>query len=232
MTKTKNQKRAILSIEAVVTPRSDKTYKGNLTDSLVDTAIYRCLTGRDLPSLCYYEPALRFSEDVVSQCRLKALELVYQLAETDATEKDWQRALEYGLPLDPEVDRPCKLQTMTAGAFVLYCSRYLGYYAMQFIRQEMENVNSLILDMPFENEETAETIGNMIEDLRYRCGTDAQLAFIDFEVILSPRQALAWRAMVAGLTQREIQASLGISPTTQARIRRMIWDYLSHSNAK
>jgi len=226
MAKTKNQ-RAILSIEAVVTPRSDKVYMGGLTDSLLDTAIRRCLLGRDLPSLCYYDPALRFSEDVVAQCRLQALELVHQLAEADADAKDWKRAIEYGLPLDPEYDRPSKLQTMTPGSFILYCSRYLGYYALQAIRQETESLNSLILDEPFMDEESAVTIGELLEDLRSRCDSDARIAFIDFEAILSPRQAMAWRAMVAGLSQREIQACLGISPSTQARVRRILWQYLS-----
>lgn len=228
-----NQKKVVfLSPEVVTEPRTDRIYKGGLTDSLLDTAIHRCLSGKDLPSLCYFEPVLRFSEDVISQCRLKALELLQQLAETDADDKDWERALHYGLPLDPALDRPTKLQTMTSGSFVLYCSRYLGYYALQFLRQEMESLNSLVLDQPFESEESAESLGTMIEDLRYRCGTDEQVAFVDIEAFLSPRQAMAWKAMVAGLTQREIQASLGISPTTQARIRRLIWDYLSHSNAR
>src|SRR5690606_12370203 len=115
ITTISNQKVVFLSPELVATPRTTKVYKGGLTDSLLDTAIFRCLSGKDLPSLCYFEPALRFSEDVVAQCRLKVLELVHQLAQTAAVDKDWERALHYGLPLNPEVDKPSRLQCMTAG---------------------------------------------------------------------------------------------------------------------
>lgn len=235
MTMTKQQEKrdryfdfeGFLSVEKVTKYNSEGS---KFNDSLIDAAVKRALSGRANAAILSFSKELRYSEDAIQYGRLKAWELTVKLSEEAATSKDMLRAIDaYSFPLDMEHDKPNKLECMTPGAFVKYVAFHVARYVMRELVREHEALNSCILNERF-TEETGKEVGEMLQDLRAQVDDDSRLTFLDVEVMLTERQLAAWRAMAAGLNQREITQILGISPTTQAAVRRKVWEYISCTN--
>jgi hypothetical protein len=230
MTKVQEQKKdfqGFLSVEKVTRYHAQN---GQFNDSLIDSAVKRALSGRANSAILSVEKQLRYSEDAIQHARLKAWEMTVKLSEEAATEKDMLRAIvDYNLPINLEWDRPSKLQCMVPGAYVKYIGYHVARYVMRELVREHEALNSCILNQRFD-ESTGAEVGELLQDLRQQVDAEERIAFLDVEVMLSPRQLQAWRAMVAGLSQREITQSLRISPKTQCAVRRKVWEYLADTN--